>query len=592
MLIGLLGAAHPAMAQETAGDRLECPAGVIADVLVENRSIYEEDGPEDEPPHGWVQRLAAWVANRVHIRTRKGLIESELFFRPGDCFDRLLIEESERSLRSLPFLADADIRHVSAGDGRVNVIVATRDDWTLKLNARLELDQGLRFANLGAVEENFLGTGTLLGVYATEQVQQRDAGVQFRNPRVGRTRFDAAVSGGRTRTGSFFTESLSYPFAGEIGRWAFVESYSLREDIFPFAAPALGKSAYVGLPVQSRRAEVTVGRRFGPPGNLTVLAVGVSWEGLRFSGYPGGVEMVPGLDYSAREPADEASIRAIGGQVGPRGIPRFSVVAGKRNIRFITRRGLDAVRAEQDVRIGTQALLAAATTLGGPEIGAGELSRELRGSLSLFGGSAGDGWVFNSELNLEGAWVPGRRGAGIRDVLGEFDAYLYWQPAAGSRHTLVLGLSGAGGWDNERPFQLTLGGPAGVRGYGRLDFPAARRLVGGMEHRVALDAPFSDVFDLGLAVFADIGAGWQGNAPFSTDSGLRGAAGAGLRFAIPDGNRRVIRLDLAVPLEPGGLRGYHLRIGYDATSLLTTLRDPQVQRSRGAGPSAAFPGTR
>ena len=594
ILLGLLGAAHPATAQETPGARSECPGGVIVNVVVDNKSIYEEAGPEVGESHGWVQALVAWVANRVHIRTRKGLVESELLFRPGDCFDQLLLDESERSLRSLPFLAEADIRHAPASDGEVEVFVTTRDDWTLKLDVRPELDQGLRFAYIGGAEENFLGTGTLLGVYVRDQVEQRDAGVHLRNPRLARTRFDGAISGGRTRTGTFLTESLLYPFVGEIGRWAFVESYSVREDIFPYAIPEAGASTYVSLPMQTRRAEVTVGRRFGAPGNLTVLAAGVSWEGLRFDGFPDGVEVVPGLDYSAREAADGAMIEAVAGQATLRRIPRFHVVLGKRNIRFTTRRRLDAVRAEQDVRVGTQALVAAGTTLGGPEIGAAGADREMRGSLSLFGGSAGDRWVFNSELNLEGGWLPGADPAtpSFRDVLGEFDAYLYWQPGTGSGHTVVLGMSGAGGWDNTRPFQLTLGGPLGVRGYGRLDFPAARRLVVNLEDRITLDAPFSDVFDVGLAVFVDVGAGWKGDAPFSTDSGLRAAAGAGLRFAFPDGNRQVVRLDLAVPLEAGGLRDYHLRIGYDATSLLATLRDRQMQRSRGAGPSAVFLGTR
>ena len=168
ILLGLLGAAHPASAQEPPGGRPVCPAGVIANVVIDNQSIYEENGPDDGDSRGWVQRLAAWVANRVHIRTRKGLIESELLFRAGDCFDQLLLDESERSLRSLSFLAEADIRHAPGGGGGVDIFVTTRDDWTLKLDVRPELDQGLRFAYLGGVEENFLGTGTLLGAYVRD----------------------------------------------------------------------------------------------------------------------------------------------------------------------------------------------------------------------------------------------------------------------------------------------------------------------------------------------------------------------------------------------------------------------------------------
>ena len=92
IVLGLLGAAHPASAQETPEGRPECPAGVIVNVFTSNQSIYEENGPEDGQSHGWVQRSATWLANRVHIRTRKGLIESELLFRAGDCFDQLLLD--------------------------------------------------------------------------------------------------------------------------------------------------------------------------------------------------------------------------------------------------------------------------------------------------------------------------------------------------------------------------------------------------------------------------------------------------------------------------------------------------------------------
>ena len=593
-LFGLSGAASPATAQERPGDGTDCPSGVISSVRIDNQSIYEAGDSARAAARGWLQDAAAWLAQRVHVRTRRGLIASELLFAAGDCLDPLLIDESERSLRSLSFIAEADILHAPAGDGGVDVQVLTRDDWTLKLDVRPELDGGLRLARLAVAEENFMGTGTMLGAYLRNQVEQRDLGVQLRNPRLARTRFDAAISAGRTRTGNFLSESLSHPFVGEIGRWAFVESYSLREDVFPYANPGAGSSVHVSLPVQTRRAEATVGHRFGAPGDLTILAAGVSWESLRFDGYPAGVEVITGFDYSAPGVADSATIDALAHQVSQRGITRLNVVVGKRNVRFVKRRGLDAVRAEQDVRVGAQAVLTAGASLGRSELGADAAAREVRGSVSLFGGAAGANWVVSSELNVEGAWLPGADpGArSYRDLLGEVDAYLYWQPGAGRRHTVVLGVSGAGGRENARPFQLTLGGPFGIRGYDRLDFPAARRLVANLEDRITLDGPFPDLFDLGLAVFLDIGAGWAGDAPFGIDSGLRAAAGIGLRMAFPNGNRQVFRIDFAAPFMHRGQGGPQLRIGYDATSLLATIKGRQVRRSRGAGPSALFLGSR
>ena len=593
ILLGLLGAAHPAMAQNPPGDGSECPAGVIGTIFVDNRSIYEETGPEAGDSRGWIQRMATWVSDRLHRRTRRELIESELVFKAGDCLDQLLLDESERILRSLPFIAEADIQALETNTGEVLVFVDTRDDWTLRLDMRPELDQGLRIAYAGATEENLWGTGTLLGVYYREQDEQRDVGMQLRTVRLAGTRADAAVSAGRTRTGVFFTESIAYPFVGEIGRWAFVESFSMREDLFPYATPEGSDFSTASLPMQSRRAEATVGRRFGNPGDLTVVGSGLSWEELRFDGFPEGVEMVSRFDYSTRDTADAATIETIRHQVASRRAPLLSVVAGKRNIRFVTRRGLDALTGEQDVRVGTQVLGALGTTLGSPELGAEGRNRELRGNISIFGGSAGEQWVFNSELAIEGAWLPGTAGsaAAYRDVLGRIGAYLYLQPDSARRHTLVIGVSAAGGWDNARPFQLTLGGPFGVRGYDRLDFPAARRVLVSVEDRIRIGS-LRNLFDVGVAVFVDAGKGWRGDVPFGTDSGLRAAAGAGLRFALPSGARQVVRLDVAVPLHPGGLRDTRIRLSHDAISLLAPFRDRQMRRSRGAGQPSVLLGGR
>ena len=255
----------------------------------------------------------------------------------------------------------------------------------------------------------------------------------------------------------------------------------------------------------------------------------------------------------------------------------------------MTRKGLDALRGEQDVRVGTQALATFATTVGTPSWAPAEDSHELRGAVSLFAGAAGDRWIVNSELTFEAARLldqPPRDGA-FRDVLGEAAAYFYWQPPNAERHTLVLGLAGVGGWCSSLTFQLSLGGPYAVRGYGREDFPAGRRLIAHMEDRISLGSPF-DLFDLGLTVFVDAGAGWAGSVPFGADSGLRAGAGAGLRLGFPSGAKQVVRVDLAAPLAEGGLRGLRFRIGYDVVSLLTGFPNRQARRSRSPSPFAAI----
>ncbi len=564
-----------------------CPNGVIRQIFIDNHSIFDVAEATTE---GLLDRLRT-IANRAHHRTRRGFIENELLFRTNDCLDPLLISESERLLRSHPFIADADVYPVPVEDGDVHVVVDTQDAWTLKLNVRPEFDDGFRITRAEVIEESLWGTGTRLGLFWREREERRDMGIDVRTPQLGGTRLDGQLTGGRTRTGTFFEEIIAYPFVGEVGRYAFIESFSLWDDLFSYATPAGSTFTRANLPVATQRAGVALGLRVGEPGDFTVMGVGVSWEDVAFGDFPSGVEIVPGNDFSARRPADPLTIRALTPQITPRRALRANFLAGKRNVRFITRKGLDAIRGEQDVRIGTQAVLVAGTTLGKPSTAPGNRSHEVRGGVSIFAGTAGSTWIFNSEVSLEGARVFAGATSpdAFRDVLGEFEASFYWQPARALHHTFVARLSGSGGWNSSLPFQLTLGGPRGVRGYDLEDFPAGQRLVLNIEDRIALEGPFAEVFDLGLAAFFDVGTGWRGEVPFGTDSNLQAAAGAGLRLGFPPGSRQVYAIDLALPLQSDGLQNIRFRFGVsEAVSLLTAFGDPQVGRSRSGNPAAAI----
>ena len=577
--------------QASAGEQ-PCDSAVIGRVFVENHTIYSAVA-DSVSSAGLTRRFTTWLrsmANRAHRRTGKGFIAGELLFEAGDCFNPLLLQESERILRALPFVSDAEVYAVPVDEEQVHVVVDTHDEWTLKLGGRFEFDEGLRITQVSFTEENLMGTGTLLGAYLIEEQERRDLGLQLRALRLAGTRLDGEIGGGRTRTGDFLYESLRYPFVGEVGKWAFVESYSEREDLFRYASAADSEFTHVNLPIHTRRAVAALARRFGTPGNLAIVGAGLSWEDVSFDGFPDGVTVVSGFDFSDPETADYATVAALRPQVSGRRAWRLNLLAGKRNIDFVTREGLDALRGEQDVRVGTQALATVATTVGTPNWSADGSFHELRGAVSLFAGAAGDQWIVNSELTVEAArpLSQAARESSLRDVLGEVGAYLYWQPPSAPRHTLVLGLSGVGGWSSSLPFQLTLGGPYALRGYGREGFPVARRLIAHMEDRIILGGPFAELFDLGLTVFVDAGAGWAGSVPFGTDSGFRAAAGAGLRVGFPAGAKQVVRVDLAAPLAKGGFRDLQFRIGYDVVSLLAGFRNRQARRIRNPNPFAAI----
>ena len=201
-----------ASAQETgdpAGDTL-CEGPVISEIFVDNHTIYPPV-PDSGQSANRIGRLANWVANRVHRRTRANLIRNELLFAEGDCLDPFLVEESGRILRALPFIADADVYPVVVSETEAHVVVDTRDKWTLKLDIRAEVDQRFQLTHVSITEENLMGTGTLLGAYLIERDERRDLGLELRTPRLFGTRMDGPDRDGQNPHGEVLSRIAHLP---------------------------------------------------------------------------------------------------------------------------------------------------------------------------------------------------------------------------------------------------------------------------------------------------------------------------------------------------------------------------------------------
>src|SRR5690606_9161499 len=112
----------------------------------------------------------------------------------GDCFDPLLLEESERLLRAYPFIARAELTGERLPDGSWAVVAETQDEWTTKvgLDVRLGGEEPLR--RLDVVEENLLGRGIRVGAFMRQHEGDRDIGTRVHFPRVGGTRVDTGIS--------------------------------------------------------------------------------------------------------------------------------------------------------------------------------------------------------------------------------------------------------------------------------------------------------------------------------------------------------------------------------------------------------------
>jgi hypothetical protein len=238
----------------------------------------------------------------------------------------------------------------------------------------------------------------------------------------------------------------------------------------------------------------------------------------------------------------------------------------------------------QDVPEGHDALLSLGRSVG--ETGAARRG-DLLARAGLLWGGVGGRLVTQLHVTAEGRREDRDAGGegGWKDVLMEGHGFLYLQPPSIPWGTFLLRGTFHAGWRTTAPFQLTLGGPDGVRGYSLTDFPGGRRAVASVETRIHVDGFLPSLMDLGFTAFADAGAVWRGNAPYAVDSGLRGAIGAGLRIGFPPGSSTVIRADVALPIGPGAsAKGPVLRISaVEWLGILNDFRSPDMRRSRRSG---------
>jgi hypothetical protein len=579
-----------------AGQEEVCADGPISYIFIDNHSIF--DLSDDDPRRfRWAYRLA----NAIHIETRPGFIRDHLLFEVGDCPDDFLIEESGRVLREFRFLSRADVFAVSQPDGTRHVVVDTQDEWTTKLNLNLTLDEGLQIEGISLEEENFLGTGNFVGAFFREKRERRDYGLRWEGPGVIAGAADGAVALGQTRVGGFVEQSLTLPYGSEVGTRAGRQRFHLREDLFAYAVGRDRPEGYVTVPTEEAYGELTGAIRLGRPRNQTQIGGGLSWERLRFPDYPGGIEVVEEENFGDPAPAPPEAIEAVDPQANGRSATRLNFLLGQRHVRYVRKMGLDPIRGGQDVLTGVDFSFTLAKSVGAIAPSGTATIDDIYSSMHLLTGFADEEWTFSSTFRIEarqefegGVTEPGDREGpgGWRDILAEWEAFLYFQPSGSPDHTLAGKIHFQGGWSMTTPFQLTLGGRYGVRGYSQNAFPGGQRLVLSLEDRIRLDWPRTTLFDMGLTFFGDLGQMWSGEVPFGVESGLRGSLGAGLRLGFPNGTAGVFRFDLVAPVKSGfSAKDLILRIHMsEVLGIAKRFSTEQLIRSRRSGIRTDFIG--
>jgi hypothetical protein len=543
-----------------------CPDGQITEITFDNSSVFDLSSPALGGRFAWAYRLA----NALHFRTQSGVLQRELLFSVGDCYDPAILRDSELLLRSFPFVADAVISAAEDADGDVRVLVETQDEWSTRIEPRLGSGaMGLRGIQL--VEDNLIGTGRQLAFFYDDD-EERIYGITYSTPQLFRTRWNMGTQVARTAVGHRYVEAITYPFVGETGRYAFRQTFQREERQFELLMPAADdRLTRIHLPIRREQFELGGALRWGRQRyRHTMLGAAFALERVSYPDEPVFAD-------TTAEPGTAAD--ALGRTWDPVSSVRFMLLTGQSNIFYVRRRGFDTLNGAEDIRLGVEAEASF-----GPTVPGMSDDRDIAVGLGFFAAGEpspalllGTRFVFAARRAYE--TIPEL--PEWNDVQAEFDAWGYYRPHPESRHLFVGAVSGVGGWHGRVPFQLTLGGDAGLRGYPRHVDPGSRRVVASFEYRARPAWPAPDLFDFGTVAFFDAGRIWAGHAPFGVDSPVRASVGLGVRAAFPPSSRQTFRIDVGAPFE-GDLRLSDLTLSVGIGQVIgrrTARRDPQLLRS-------------
>lgn len=498
---------------------LDIPPGArIGEVRFDRREIFDLSDPDtDGSFYEW--------GNRLHVLTREGAIRAQLLFETGDAFSAEDLEETERALRGQPYLLDAWVQPYRVCGKRVDVVVVTRDLWTLRPDIGFSRGGGENKTSLGITDENFLGTGKQIEVNRETGPERDRTFVQYADPNILGSRWMGTALIADNSDGEEQALRIERPFYEFGATWA--AGFDARRD------DRIEEFFFRGDEVSEFRQETTTFGAFGG------LSLGIDNEtdtrlvfGYRYTDEAfglSGVELPPPDPF----PTDRTlSYPFIGLQVVEN--------------RFVETMNLDRIQRIEDVRDGIQfdARVGWSDTAYGADQDRLVLETEFRNAVVRYPGHLIDyaliqrGW-FNADTDE------------FENLVLEYDVrYFNGGVNENTAWFARLNVAAAKNFTADRRFWL--GGDSGLRGYPFRFQTGDRRVLFTVERRYYSDWHPFDLFRVGGVAFFDVGRAWFNDRDNGPNGGFLKDVGVGLRIASDRFETgKILHIDLAAPLDGG-----------------------------------------
>jgi hypothetical protein len=261
----------------------------VGEVRLDLRDIFTD---EEVAEVSGANRLLRRAMNGLHASTRPWVVRQELLFAPGDPFDPRLLEESERNLRALGILNEVAIVPVdTTDDGEVDVVVRTRETWTLGLGVNFSLASGGEARwRLALTEQNFLGTALLVRGAVGQDLDADYGRIYVRQNRALRSPLTVELNVDERSDGFDRWAALAVPFRSDDQTWQFkTRGWERLNDLRWYLSnagpagtdPARGASLHALLPRRSEGFRIELARRVSPAERGRIWRVGAAWHVTR-----------------------------------------------------------------------------------------------------------------------------------------------------------------------------------------------------------------------------------------------------------------------------------------------------------------------
>lgn len=493
----------------------ELGGAIIGNINVINENIFNTADPEENRTiHRW--------ANALHIKTKPDVVSAQLLFTTGETYDKRLIEESERLLRSNRYIRDATITPRRYENGVVDLDVRTSDVWTLSPSISFGRGGGKNTGGIGLKEYNLLGRGRYVGVSYKSDVDRDTTSFRYVDRNISGTRYQLITEYGNASDG--FSQRL------EVLR-PFFELDARRAGGVAFNSGRKTESLYdLGeIASQFEHRFKNLEGHFG-------WSKGLEGDWTR--------RYVAGFAYDAHEfgVAPDSTYLATALPVDRKYVYPFLGVELLQND-YVTTRNFDQMNRTEDRHLGMRASF---------RLGYADQALGSYDNAWLYEGDLSKTLLRTSKSTIEvGANLTGRLENG-ESRNAQFSLTSRYDKRQSENRLLHVSLTASVGQNLDLENTAYIGGDNGLRGYPLRYQAGDSSVLFTIEQRLFTDwYPFR-MFNIGGAAFFDAGRTWGSDPAAGKNYGWLRNVGVGLRIgSTRSGLGRMIHVDLAYPLDGG-----------------------------------------